>query len=104
MVDQPLPDYLLHEIPALLENQAAGDETLMVARDHAPAGVPDFWLFDADTPTAAAMAMYYDSEGRFEDFRRVHDLRRLHVLEEVRRSLLQVATPLNVWLASRECA
>jgi hypothetical protein len=98
-VDRPLPEYLRYELNGYLENQAAGDRTLLVDREQAYDG-PDFWLFDTGTPHARAVIMAYNGGGRFVAAEEVTDQAVLAELGRESQRLLDAATPLNVWLAA----
>lgn len=102
-VDHPLPDYLRWELTGYVENQAAGEETLLVDRVQAFRG-QDFWLFDAGTPTMAGALMHYDQKGAFHRLELVEDPDVLAELDRARRAMLTSAVPLNVWLTSIEGA
>ncbi|MCD2191599.1 DUF6879 family protein [Actinomycetospora soli] len=61
VVTLPLSDYMRYELDAYRENVAVGEQ-ISIADAQAidtPLG-PDFWLFDAGTPTAEAVIMHYD--------------------------------------------
>lgn len=100
-VDWPLPEYLRYELAGYVENQAAGDRTLLVDRDQASVG-RDFWLFDGGTPMARAAMLNYDAAGRFLGYELVTDRDALADLETTRQRLLAAGTPLNEWLAALE--
>jgi hypothetical protein len=104
-VDWPLPEYLRYELTGYGENQAVGDETLMVDREHAGDvgdGLPDFWLFDAGTGWARAALLHYTDEGAFLGVDMVTDPGALASLEVARRRLVEHAVPLNEWLATQQ--
>ena len=98
-VDHPLPEYLRWELGGLVENQAVGDLTLMVDRDHAVDG-PDFWLFDGGTDHASTMLLRYSDAGEFEDLALVSDPAALGGLEQARQHLIRHATPLDQRLSA----
>jgi hypothetical protein len=103
VVDQPVPEYLRFELAGLVENQVAGDQTLMIEREYAVDG-PDFWLFDGGTELAQAVLLLYTDEGEFDDLQLVTESAALAELEQARQHLLAQAVPLNVWLAQAEHA
>jgi hypothetical protein len=100
-VDWPLPEYLRYELAGYVENQAAGDRTFLVDREHASIG-RDFWMFDGGTDQAVAALMNYDGAGRFQEFELVTDTATLADLEATRVQLLEHAVALNEWLARLE--
>lgn len=100
-VDWPLPEYLRYELNGYVENQAAGDRTLLLDRDQAlPREHADFWLFDGGTEHAQAGVMRYDGAGRFLGVDMVEEASHLLLLEGERQRMIAAATPLNHWLAA----
>lgn len=101
VVDDPLPEYLRYELTGLVENQAAGDRTLMLDRGQAPVDIDhdDFWLFDSDTPNAVAVWLRYRQDGTFRGIEVERSPVVLERLRGVERDATAAAVPLNDWLA-----
>lgn len=105
VVDWPLPEYLRYELTGYGENQAVGEETLLVDRDVAArAGIlpphrsTDVWLFDGGTQQARAAVLHYTADGAFEGFELIEDAEQANRFETVRGRLVKIALPLNTWL------
>ena len=79
------------------------ERIVMVPRALAPAGLPDFWLFDGGTERAAGMFTYYDETGEFAESIPIDDPATLRDLDQVRRDLTTAGRPLADWLAERRC-
>jgi hypothetical protein len=69
LIRHPLTNYTRFELFGLVGNSACGDETrFAVLNEHPELDElvdQDYWLFDWDTPTAAAGLMRYDDAGHF---------------------------------------
>jgi len=87
VIDLPLTDYLRYELAAYRCGAAAGEDIRILDRaEHAAfADVrEDFWAFDLDDPTRAAVAvMRYDPDGRFLGVDRGEDLDRYRRLRDL---------------------
>jgi Family of unknown function (DUF6879) len=103
LVKKPLTDYLGYEFVSYRESALAGQDTRIVDLDVHPDLAmlhEDFWLIDGDEPTALAVLMRYDPEGRFLGAWRTDDP---SVLQECRRQrdmVLAASAPLEEYLAS----
>lgn len=100
VVTFPLSDYVRYELDAYRENIAVGEQVEITdARDIAfPVG-PDFWLFDAGTPSAEAVVMHYDPDTaevlEFEHLTRDDAPNRLAELERQAAAAKRAARPLD---------
>ena len=68
---------------------------------------PDCWLywrFDEDTHHVHAVLMHYDQDGRIVDREQVTAERVVDALAHTKRLLLDIAVPLNTYLASGRVA
>src|SRR5262249_37324866 len=71
VVDEPLSEYLRYELQGYVESAVVGEEIHIAPRGKSAdlsQVSPDFWLFDRDMPTACALIMEYDSDGRWLGF------------------------------------
>ncbi|NEA31848.1 DUF6879 family protein [Streptomyces sp. SID13031] len=103
VVDHPLSEYLRYELESYVESQAAGEGIGIADRaaDPALSGLgEDFWLFDADSPTAYAVLMHYDDDGHFVGFDHTVDSAVLERCRHERDIVNQHAVGLNIYLAS----
>lgn len=110
VVDSPLTDYEQYQLlsGSYIENQTAGDETLVIERAQAmpwlqygPDGVPlgDFWLFDRGLATQRAVAMDYTAAGEFVGFRDMTDQAQMDAALAVAAELPRYALPLGEFLS-----
>lgn len=107
VLDDPLTDYQRFSLLAYVESQAAGDQMLVIQRRDVPPrarDLPDFWLFDHDTPAAQGALMSYTANGSFTGIELVSDDARVNRLTAARAELIERARPLNVFLATRNRA
>lgn len=103
IVDLPLTEYLRYQLAGYLESAAAGEEIrIAVRRGHAELAHlrEDFWLFDADTPGAFAIAMRFDGIGRPLDHERVTDPARIDAYSRARALALEASMSLNEFVAT----
>jgi hypothetical protein len=103
LVRKPLTDYIRYEFVSYRESAFAGQDTMIVDLDAHPELAmlhEDFWLVDGDEPTALAVLMRYDPEGRFLGAWRTDDQ---PVVQECRRQqdmVLAASVPLAEYLSS----
>lgn len=106
VLDDPLTEYEQFELGAYVESQACGDEMrIALRRDVGDVG-PDFWLFDAETPSAPgafAVVMVYDDHGRWLGSEKVTDRGQLSQFAGVRDRVNAASVPLNEYLAGATC-
>jgi hypothetical protein len=113
VVDHPLTPYQRYQLLAgsYIENQTAGDETLVIERAQAqpwlqvgranqPLG--DFWVFDRGLPTQIAVAADYTVDGQPLGLRYIADPVELDAALAVAAELPRYALPLGEFLASLE--
>ncbi len=66
LVQHPLSEYVRYELISYVESQAVGEEIRLVDLNRHPelsSLGPDFWYFDADTPSEFAIIIHYDGNG-----------------------------------------
>lgn len=105
LVKRPLTDYLGYEFVSYRESARAGQETRIVDLDDHPELAmlhEDFWLLDADEPTALAVVMRYDPAGRFLGAWRTDDLQLIEVCRQQRDMALAASVPFEEYLAGIE--
>lgn len=107
LIRHPLTDYLDWEIRGYLEQQAVGEQILLVDLDQHPelsdVG-PDFWLFDERTDHPGAVLMRYDEAGRMASRELAVEPATIQELAEIKARVLGAAVPLNTYLAGRRVA
>ena len=97
VVDLPLSEYLRYELVGYVESQATGEQVRLLERpDGFVAG--DFWLFDADSADAYAIALRYDPDGRYLGADLVSDPQRLDEYRRLR-EIWHSGVALNEFLA-----
>lgn len=99
VVDEPMTDYQRYQLESYRESQAAGEEIVIARRSDIPTSWTDFWLFDADTPTARAVWMKYLDDGRLDRRSLVTDSSTVSALSGIIDEWRSVARPLNDVLA-----
>lgn len=99
VVDYPLTEYTRYELVGYVESQAAGEHIQLVDYDQVGDLGPDFWLFDASTPSACAVLMRYTVDGKIEGFDLVTDTAHLERLQAIQHAAEAHAVPLNEFLA-----
>jgi hypothetical protein len=102
VVDLPLTDYLRYQLVGYVESAAAGEEIRIALRqDHPELSKvrEDFWLFDAETPHAYAIAMRFDGVGRPLGHEFVTDRRRIEAFTRAREVAWEESIPLNEFMA-----
>ncbi len=105
VIDDPLTDYELFELPSYIESQTAGEEIRLIGRDVAIelAGDigPDVWVFDIDTDRPFAAVMRYGADGAFEGFDRLDGPEAVQSFADRAALLHAHAVPLPEYLANR---
>jgi hypothetical protein len=105
VVDHPLSEYLRYELVGYVESQAAGERisiTERTADDSLARLGEDFWLFDADSPTAYAVLMHYDEAGHFVGFDHTTEPAVLERCRSERELVRRHAVDLNSYLAEQK--
>ncbi|TDW17060.1 DUF6879 family protein [Kribbella kalugense] len=105
VVDHPLSEYLRYELVGYVESQAAGERILIAERtaDESLTRLgEDFWLFDADSPTAYAVLMHYDEAGHFVGFDHTTEPAVLERCRNERELVRRHAVDLNAYLAEQK--
>ena len=102
VVELPLTDYVRWETAAYVESSVLGEEIRILVRtpQHFAELVDDFWLFDADGPSACAVAVYYDDAGRPTGNELITDPASVAAYTEVAQRAWNAATPLNEYLVA----
>lgn len=100
VVDDPLTAYESFELEVFKETQALGERICVARRSDVVDSGSDFWLFDADTPTARAVVMDYDEQGGWLGARLVEDPATVAGLTARLRAVEDVAVALNEYLAA----
>jgi Family of unknown function (DUF6879) len=103
LLRQPLSDYLRYELLEYQANVAAGEDIRIVDITHHPelANVnEDFWLLDADQPTAYAMLMQYDRDGQWTGAWRTSDSEVVRRCRQERDLAIQASITLSEYLLS----
>ena len=98
VLDDPPTDYQRFQLVGYVETQAAGDHVWTVRREVLDPD-EDFWLFDSGLATAQAVGMGYTQASRPESYRHITGGSELAELETLRITALEVARPLNEYLA-----
>lgn len=101
VVEYPLTEYVRYELLGYVESQAAGEQISLVDREVARDLGPDFWLLDAGMPSARAVLMHYDEEGRIVDRELTTDPDVLVRLAGQQAAAETYAVPLNAFLVGR---
>lgn len=99
VVDEPLTAYESFELEVFKETQALGEHIRVARRSEVGDSGSDFWLFDADTPTARAVVMDYDEQGGWLGARLVEDRTAVAGLTARLRAVEDVSVALNEYLA-----
>ncbi|MBM7789952.1 DUF6879 family protein [Tenggerimyces flavus] len=94
-VDWPLTEYLCYEIAGYVESQACGEEIRLCDLTDELRAHEDFWLFDAGTDNACALAMRYDPDGRYLGADLVNDVDRLAAYTKIRDTVWPTGRNLN---------
>lgn len=100
VVDDPLTEYERFELEVFKETQALGERIHVARRCDVVDNGSDFWLFDADTPTAQAVVMDYDEQGGWLGARLVVDTAVVAGLTARLSAVEDVAVGLNEYLAA----
>ncbi|MBA3905720.1 MAG: hypothetical protein H0X35_03405 [Pseudonocardiales bacterium] len=98
--DDPLTEYQRYELGGLVESHACGDHTRIAWRSDVGDVGPDFWLLDADWPSAHAVVMRYDDDGQWLAAELTYDPETLAQLVAIRDHVLAVSVSLNEWMAT----
>jgi hypothetical protein len=106
VIDHPISEYVRYELGGLIESQAAGEQIHIAVRRGASTATAaslldlpgDFWLFDQDTPSAAAVLMSYADDGTYLGCRLASHAE-LTACQSAWKTATRCATPLNTYLA-----
>jgi hypothetical protein len=100
VVELPLTDYVRWETAAYVESSVLGEEIRILVRTHQRFAelVDDFWLFDADSPSACVVAVHYDDNGQPSGNELITEPDLVAAYTEMARTAWNAATPLNEFL------
>lgn len=99
VVDEPLTAYEGFELEVFKETQALGERIRVARRSDVADSGSDFWLFDADAPTARAVVMDYDEQGGWLGARLVDDPSTVAGMTARLRAAEAASVALNEYLA-----
>lgn len=99
VVDEPMTDFQRYQMEPYKESQAAGEQIRVVTRAALDDTGPDFWLFDAGTPSARGVVMHYSDDFRWLGADVVTDPMALTELLWRRDYAVARSEPLNEFLA-----